>query len=762
MVKEVFMIKIKKNLQKVLIAEDHSIYYWDPTFYSATLFPVNVTDQVKDFKEAIDVKESDFDLIYLDNANQINFIEFGRFKSHISPFSLILPDNIHISLMTTDDALLILLSNNKLIFAFQEENGTIAESTLGEIEEIYSYKQVPIDLPKDTIILDIDIFSTRNETRITILTIDNTVYVYTFDLYNFMWKKNETCEIPLSISGRATSINDDKNDEDYTTSRGFIIKTSDEIYYHCVWIKEDVTLKSFDCKVINPNLYEPKKISFNRPLLLQKQPFTLNPNGEVFFNPETNQTKRIKVMLPMNKDEKIISLVRASEQIYTALTSHGKLFALGFSQNRMVLTYSSYIENQDKVNPILLNDFLGREPTWNDFQDLVESREDRDEIFKTIFSKISTKLIQEKKFQKYILESIDMIHNVSFSEDILYPDFILQLCDVYPEFKYQFLHTNLNIFKMGNKALSSYQWYSHRLSTAEAERLRKQAFHEIVNVEIPKFSIIFPDYILLYHEDYIGRRGGVKNNIPLETYIKFLKPIMKNEHGEIKNFASLFGVVNKAFGLEHLTDNLTLLSVNFLLALAKLGMIFNFVSYPYLLGIDSWLDKNSSSNGLSEEVLMKLQTDCILIPATRISLKKQVQYLVNKDLYLLSERLIANELIPLSKFVSEFKLNPNKFSIKFRGLMLQGQSKKILKPTNDLSIDNQSISYLGSTRNTIFINVGEHFYIIGDIGDSLLLPGANKKQLKPYCLDNYFKDFISFPFKFFTSYEDGFLFIDDL
>jgi hypothetical protein len=93
------MFKIKKILPKIASTKNNLIYYWDSTGVQDNLCLINVTAQVKDLKEAVDIKNSAFDLEYLNKDNPLNFINFQGENRFVEPFPLKLTPSISISMM---------------------------------------------------------------------------------------------------------------------------------------------------------------------------------------------------------------------------------------------------------------------------------------------------------------------------------------------------------------------------------------------------------------------------------------------------------------------------------------------------------------------------------------------------------------------------------------------------------------------------------------------------------------------------------------
>lgn len=268
-----------------------------------------------------------------------------------------------------EDTLVVLLSNKQIIFGKLKKTVTFTKIPSGRVVKIESFDYVTIEIPQDQEILDINLY----KSRFGILTKDNFVYYFDFEYKDLEKNKSQLgksfVKFTLPKTLKAIKINDDNNVNEWGL-RGFVFQTTDNAFYHYRCYKDGAPIK-------NPNWEKVDRISpkLDKVLLLQQPLYTIISTEEVFYHEEASLSLNHKVIMPLNKEEHVTSIVSLNpkSKAFLALTNQGQILSLGscerFRLIKKQFPLSGEIYRLEMLGITLLNGYLGKETTWKDFED---------------------------------------------------------------------------------------------------------------------------------------------------------------------------------------------------------------------------------------------------------------------------------------------------------------------------------------------------------------------------------------------------------
>jgi hypothetical protein len=395
------------------------------------------------------------------------------------------------------------------------------------------------------------------------------------------------------------------------------------------------------------------------------------------------------IIFPLKENENIIDIQLASYNSYgkaaLVLTNNGRIFGIK----------DGFKDQKESNEPIQFNHFIGLKTSFEDITQIMQVHQKNINIGKPIDSWNHPELFHNDFFLLY--ETITNNFVRSNYDSFYTKEKIIKFINQLPEKSIDLLHLNLKTFKEPK--------------------------------EIEPMSKLIPEFILLFHNGY----DVYSSDIPLETFLKHLKPIIYKSDGSLKTIKELFPAKERAFGLFYLTDNLNELSNNFLLALLSLGFKFDFISYPYLL--------NNGYRGMRsnvpKEVLLKVQEECTLEGEIKLTQNQQIEALLENDYVVLANRLIQSNTISKSKFTSFYTKSPEKFSIPFRSMILSAQPEPAKnKQLDNLKLDNQSMIEGYSDSNQAVVRIKGNYYYLGWLSHSNFA-GVKNNAKTPFLLTTY-------------------------
>jgi len=449
--------------------------------------------------------------------------------------------------------------------------------------------------------------------------------------------------------------------------------------------------------LINYEKYNDELSALNYPMLNKK--YLLRVDQKVRVVSEDVDQKPIKIIsFPLHVNETIIDI----QMVYPfgehgsllVLTNLGRLFGVG--ENKLFELKIGDRSDDPLYTPVLLNPLLGKKTTFDDLKRLIQLHQHNKDFIHHFDELIPKELLENDE----VLLFKTIANNFpTYNESLYTKEKIIKFINQLPEKRIELLHLNLEVFK------------------------------DPSNIE--EMSELIPEFILLFHNGYY--QGSEKKDIALAIFEKYMGPIIHNPNGSVKTLKELFSATNRAFGLWHLSDNLNNLSNNFLLALYKFKVKFDFISYPYLVS----KGYRGIRNDIHAEVIDKIQEECTLVGQVKITQNEQINILIERDHYVLAERLTTLNKITKSKFLSVYAKFPDKFSLKFRSILLgTKQTTNHVSKTINKDNSNRLIHYLNSDKGHNLFIFNDKYYLTGRVSHSNF-PGINYYAKTPYLLNPY-------------------------
>ncbi len=699
---------ITKIAGKFAFSLSGKVYYWDAYEPNAqiglmkSIYPIHI--------ESITISESNFNaksyydkhIPYELGNNQIGFLDNSSAKNKLKPFTITGRKEVFVASIDCGwNSLAILLSDQRILFG---------KASKGKYTSTDHY--IPFDpkLKLEKKPIDVAIYDTNDGSNYVVLCEENQLVLFGEYISNILIEDYKDDKAIITLKLPKTDL---FNKVTFLNNR---IILTDTHHHHFVLekmkgIKDKINLKP----LINYQSIKEELSPINYPAL--NRHYVLNQEQELYQMNEEKVVDRIK--FPLNPKEKILDIQfikpYGRNPSIMALTSEGRLFGIGDNQ-QFELKHGDRSE-KPILSPVLLNPFLGIKTTIEDIKRLIKDHQYSSDFLHNFDNIIPKEFLEN---DDVLLFKTIASNFQTFEKELYTKDKIIKFMHQLPERRIDLLHLNLDAFKDPK--------------------------------EIEPMSKLIPEFILLFHDGY----DTFMADIPLDTFLKYLKPISYKPDGNLKTLKELFSSKDRAFDLYDLTDNLNNLSNHFLLALLTLGIKFDFISYPYLLNTGY----RSMRSNVPKEVLRKIQEDCTLEGDIKLTQNQQIEALLKNDYFILASRLIQSNIISKSKFTSLYAKSPEKFSLSFRSILLGTKPETPKnKQSGDLKIVDQSIieGYSYSSQ-TVIKTKGNHYYI-GNVNHSNF-PGIKYYAKTPYLLNSYIKSIHpQSDFLFLTACEDSFTYV---